>query len=175
MYMSCAMLSVLQLGSVLKMKSHNQKEFFSLQSLCYGFMGNNMVPVFPAFLSHFCLLFLLSNSRTYPHILPTPSSQNMAAYGQTQYTTGMQQATAYASYPQPGQPYGIPAYGKISQTLIIYSSCLAKKCMLIMLMLLTLYACKTITKYFSFLKVRAMLITNHVPTISPVKQEQQRC
>lgn len=38
----------------------------------------------------------------------------MAAYGQTQYTTGMQQAAAYASYPQPGQPYGIPAYGKIS-------------------------------------------------------------
>nr|XP_014015353.1 unnamed protein product [Salmo salar] len=35
----------------------------------------------------------------------------MAAYGQTQYTTGMQQAAAYASYPQPGQPYGIPAYG----------------------------------------------------------------
>ncbi|XP_072306856.1 eyes absent homolog 1 isoform X8 [Eucyclogobius newberryi] len=51
------------------------------------------------------------SNRTYPHILPTPSSQNMAAYGQTQYTTGMQQATAYASYPQPGQPYGIPAYG----------------------------------------------------------------
>ncbi|XP_019897571.1 eyes absent homolog 1 isoform X10 [Esox lucius] len=52
-----------------------------------------------------------SNSRSYPHILPTPSSQNMAAYGQTQYTTGMQQAAAYASYAQPGQPYGIPAYG----------------------------------------------------------------
>ncbi|XP_041824913.1 eyes absent homolog 1 isoform X2 [Melanotaenia boesemani] len=52
-------------------------------------------------------------SKTYPHILPTPSSQNMAAYGQTQYTTGMQQAAAYASYPQPGQPYGIPAYGSL--------------------------------------------------------------
>ncbi|KAJ8279736.1 hypothetical protein COCON_G00068020 [Conger conger] len=51
------------------------------------------------------------SNRPYPHILPTPSSQNMAAYGQTQYTTGMQQASAYASYPQPGQPYGIPAYG----------------------------------------------------------------
>ncbi|XP_023805897.1 eyes absent homolog 1 isoform X3 [Oryzias latipes] len=51
------------------------------------------------------------SNRTYPHILPTPSSQNMAAYGQTQYTTGMQQAAAYASYPQPGQPYGISAYG----------------------------------------------------------------
>lgn len=38
----------------------------------------------------------------------------MAAYGQAQYTTGMQQAAAYASYPQPGQPYGIPAYGKIN-------------------------------------------------------------
>ncbi|XP_070960708.1 eyes absent homolog 1-like isoform X20 [Oncorhynchus clarkii lewisi] len=51
------------------------------------------------------------SNRPYPHILPTPSSQNMSAYGQTQYTTGMQQAAAYASYPQPGQPYGIPAYG----------------------------------------------------------------
>ncbi|XP_031439734.1 eyes absent homolog 1 isoform X6 [Clupea harengus] len=51
------------------------------------------------------------SNRPYPHILPTPSSQNMAAYGQTQYTTGMQQAAAYAGYPQPGQPYGIPAYG----------------------------------------------------------------
>ncbi|XP_036414398.1 eyes absent homolog 1 isoform X2 [Colossoma macropomum] len=51
------------------------------------------------------------SNRTYPHILPTPSSQNMAAYGQTQYTTGMQQAAAYATYPQPGQHYGIPAYG----------------------------------------------------------------
>ncbi|CAL8311483.1 unnamed protein product [Merluccius merluccius] len=40
----------------------------------------------------------------------------MAAYGQTQYTTGMQQATAYASYPQPGQPYGIPAYGAHTHT-----------------------------------------------------------
>uniref|UniRef100_A0AAQ6AFZ0 Eyes absent homolog n=1 Tax=Amphiprion ocellaris TaxID=80972 RepID=A0AAQ6AFZ0_AMPOC len=55
----------------------------------------------------------LFSVRTYPHILPTPSSQNMAAYGQTQYTTGMQQAAAYASYPQPGQPYGIPAYGPL--------------------------------------------------------------
>ncbi|KAL6462945.1 hypothetical protein MHYP_G00293670 [Metynnis hypsauchen] len=51
------------------------------------------------------------SNRPYPHILPTPSSQNMSAYGQTQYTTGMQQAAAYATYPQPGQHYGIPAYG----------------------------------------------------------------
>ncbi|KAM9198288.1 protein phosphatase EYA1 isoform 6-T6 [Dugong dugon] len=50
-------------------------------------------------------------SKQYPHILPTPSSQTMAAYGQTQFTTGMQQATAYATYPQPGQPYGISSYG----------------------------------------------------------------
>ncbi|XP_057179099.1 eyes absent homolog 1 isoform X2 [Triplophysa rosa] len=53
-------------------------------------------------------------SKPYPHILPTPSAQNMASYGQTQYTTGMQQASAYGSYPQPGQPYGIPAYGNSS-------------------------------------------------------------
>ncbi|XP_073439953.1 protein phosphatase EYA1 isoform X4 [Dendrobates tinctorius] len=50
-------------------------------------------------------------SKAYPHILPTPSSQAMAAYGQTPFPTGMQQATAYATYPQPGQPYGIPPYG----------------------------------------------------------------
>ncbi|KAK1173833.1 hypothetical protein AOXY_G4044 [Acipenser oxyrinchus oxyrinchus] len=53
------------------------------------------------------------SNRPYPHILPTPSSQTMAAYGQTQYTTGMQQAAAYATYSQPGQPYGIPAYGTL--------------------------------------------------------------
>uniref|UniRef100_A0A8C2CN17 Eyes absent homolog n=1 Tax=Cyprinus carpio TaxID=7962 RepID=A0A8C2CN17_CYPCA len=53
------------------------------------------------------------SNRPYPHILPTPSAQNMAAYGQTQYTTGMQQAAAYGTYPQPGQPYGIPAYGPL--------------------------------------------------------------
>ncbi|XP_069477299.1 eyes absent homolog 1 isoform X9 [Ambystoma mexicanum] len=53
------------------------------------------------------------SNRAYPHILPTPSSQAMAAYGQTQFTTGMQQATAYATYPQPGQPYGIPPYGTL--------------------------------------------------------------
>ncbi|XP_075684346.1 protein phosphatase EYA1 isoform X2 [Rhinoderma darwinii] len=51
------------------------------------------------------------SNRAYPHILPTPSSQTMAAYGQTSFPTGMQQATAYATYPQPGQPYGIPPYG----------------------------------------------------------------
>ncbi|XP_006880519.1 PREDICTED: eyes absent homolog 1 isoform X5 [Elephantulus edwardii] len=54
---------------------------------------------------------IYTSNRQYPHILPTPSSQTMAAYGQTQFTTGMQQATAYATYPQPGQPYGISSYG----------------------------------------------------------------
>ncbi|XP_042188177.1 eyes absent homolog 1 isoform X10 [Callorhinchus milii] len=53
------------------------------------------------------------SNRSYPHILPTPSSQTMAAYGQSQYTTGMQQAAAYATYPQPGQHYGIPPYGAL--------------------------------------------------------------
>ncbi|NXI36102.1 EYA1 protein, partial [Galbula dea] len=52
-------------------------------------------------------------SKPYPHILPNPSSQTMAAYGQTQFTTGMQQTTAYATYPQPSQPYGIPSYGAL--------------------------------------------------------------
>ncbi|XP_053251856.1 eyes absent homolog 1 isoform X12 [Podarcis raffonei] len=52
------------------------------------------------------------SNRPYPHILPTPS-QTMAAYGQTQFTTGMQQATGYSTYPQPGQPYGIPSYGAL--------------------------------------------------------------
>ncbi|XP_058032827.1 eyes absent homolog 1 isoform X2 [Ahaetulla prasina] len=53
------------------------------------------------------------SNRPYPHILPTPSSQTMAAYGQTQFTTGMQQASAYSTYPQPGQHYGIPSYGAL--------------------------------------------------------------
>ncbi|XP_078396469.1 protein phosphatase EYA1 isoform X12 [Cetorhinus maximus] len=50
-------------------------------------------------------------SKSYPHILPTPSSQTMASYGQSPYATGMQQASIYATYPQPGQHYGIPSYG----------------------------------------------------------------
>lgn len=51
------------------------------------------------------------SNRSYPHILPTPPSQTMASYGQSPYATGMQQAATYASYPQPGQHYGIPSYG----------------------------------------------------------------
>lgn len=45
----------------------------------------------------------------------------MAAYGQASFPTGMQQATTYATYPQPGQPYGIPSYGRspiLGKTLI---------------------------------------------------------
>lgn len=70
----------------------------------------------------FHFLSFLTNSRAYPHILPTPSSQTMAAYGQTQFTTGMQQATAYATYPQPGQPYGISSYGESAVLLVPLSS-----------------------------------------------------
>ncbi|XP_062898092.1 eyes absent homolog 1 isoform X2 [Mobula hypostoma] len=50
-------------------------------------------------------------SKSYPHILPTPPSQSMASYGQSPYATGMQQTATYATYPQPGQHYGIPSYG----------------------------------------------------------------
>ncbi|XP_078396465.1 protein phosphatase EYA1 isoform X9 [Cetorhinus maximus] len=53
------------------------------------------------------------SNRSYPHILPTPSSQTMASYGQSPYATGMQQASIYATYPQPGQHYGIPSYGAL--------------------------------------------------------------
>lgn len=109
------MLSVLQLGSVFKNEVAQSQGICQLAKVCLMVLGVKHGPFFflPSFLT-FVFCFLFSNSRTYPHILPTPSSQNMAAYGQTQYTTGMQQAAAYASYPQPGQPYGIPAYGKIS-------------------------------------------------------------
>ncbi|XP_055401154.1 eyes absent homolog 2 isoform X3 [Bubalus kerabau] len=34
----------------------------------------------------------------------------MAAYGQTQYSAGIQQATPYTAYPPPAQAYGIPSY-----------------------------------------------------------------
>ncbi|XP_067904943.1 eyes absent homolog 2-like isoform X1 [Heterodontus francisci] len=47
-------------------------------------------------------------SKSYPHIIPTPSFHAMAAYGQTQYTAGIQQAAPYATYPPPSQPYGLP-------------------------------------------------------------------
>uniref|UniRef100_A0A4W3JZF0 Eyes absent homolog n=1 Tax=Callorhinchus milii TaxID=7868 RepID=A0A4W3JZF0_CALMI len=47
---------------------------------------------------------------SYPHIVPTPAFHAMAAYGQAQYTAGIQQAAAYATYPPPSQPYGLPSY-----------------------------------------------------------------
>ncbi|XP_034862364.1 eyes absent homolog 2-like [Mirounga leonina] len=34
----------------------------------------------------------------------------MAAYGQTQYSAGIQQAAPYTTYPPPAQAYGIPSY-----------------------------------------------------------------
>nr|XP_033770966.1 eyes absent homolog 2 isoform X2 [Geotrypetes seraphini] len=52
----------------------------------------------------------LSYTKHYPHLLPVASFPNMAAYGQTQYSTGIQQASAYTAYPPPGQTYGIPSY-----------------------------------------------------------------
>lgn len=36
----------------------------------------------------------------------------MAAYGQTQYSAGIQQAAPYAAYPPPTQAYGIPPYSE---------------------------------------------------------------
>ncbi|XP_040187347.1 eyes absent homolog 2 isoform X1 [Rana temporaria] len=48
--------------------------------------------------------------RHYPHIVSPPSIPAMATYGQTQYSTGIQQASAYSTYPPPGQAYGIPSY-----------------------------------------------------------------
>ncbi|KAF4793300.1 Eyes absent 2 [Turdus rufiventris] len=52
----------------------------------------------------------LYTTKHYPHIVPVPSFPTMAAYGQAQYSTGIQQAAAYTAYPPPGQPYGIPSY-----------------------------------------------------------------
>lgn len=83
----------------------------SLTRIC-DLVVNQLPCMFPSNAWAFYFLSFLTNSRPYPHILPTPSSQTMAAYGQTQFTTGMQQASAYATYPQPGQPYGISSYGE---------------------------------------------------------------
>ncbi|XP_065706124.1 protein phosphatase EYA2 isoform X1 [Patagioenas fasciata] len=54
-----------------------------------------------------CPLHLYS-TKHYPHIVTVPSFPAMAAYGQAQYSAGVQQAAAYAAYPPPGQPYAIP-------------------------------------------------------------------
>ncbi|XP_061487375.1 eyes absent homolog 2 isoform X3 [Rhineura floridana] len=56
-----------------------------------------------------CSLHLYS-TKHYPHIVTVPSFPTMATYGQTQYSTGIQQTAAYTAYPPPGQPYGIPSY-----------------------------------------------------------------
>ncbi|XP_030068766.1 protein phosphatase EYA2 isoform X2 [Microcaecilia unicolor] len=52
----------------------------------------------------------LSYTKLNPQLLPVASFLNMAAYGQTQYSTGIQQASAYTAYPPPAQTYGIPSY-----------------------------------------------------------------
>ncbi|XP_062060282.1 eyes absent homolog 2 isoform X2 [Lepus europaeus] len=49
-------------------------------------------------------------ARPGPRILPSPAPPAMAAYGQTQYSAGIQQAAPYAAYPPPAQAYGIPSY-----------------------------------------------------------------
>ncbi|XP_074867679.1 protein phosphatase EYA2 isoform X2 [Carettochelys insculpta] len=46
----------------------------------------------------------------HPHLVTVPSFATMATYGQSQYSSGIQQAATYAPYPPPGQPYGISSY-----------------------------------------------------------------
>nr|KAF6471267.1 EYA transcriptional coactivator and phosphatase 2 [Molossus molossus] len=49
-------------------------------------------------------------ARPCPRVLPSQPPTAMAAYGQTQYSAGIQQATPYTAYPPPAQAYGIPSY-----------------------------------------------------------------
>ncbi|EPQ05211.1 Eyes absent like protein 2 [Myotis brandtii] len=49
-------------------------------------------------------------ARPFPRVLSSQPPTAMAAYGQTQYSTGIQQATPYTAYPPPAQAYGIPSY-----------------------------------------------------------------
>uniref|UniRef100_A0A803T0J5 Eyes absent homolog n=1 Tax=Anolis carolinensis TaxID=28377 RepID=A0A803T0J5_ANOCA len=56
-----------------------------------------------------CSLHLCA-TKHYPHIVTVPSFPTMATYGQTQYSSGIQQTPAYTTYPPPGQPYGLPSY-----------------------------------------------------------------
>ncbi|XP_077023865.1 protein phosphatase EYA2 [Tamandua tetradactyla] len=49
-------------------------------------------------------------TRPCPRGLPGQPSTTMAAYGQTQYSTGIQQTPPYAAYPPPAQAYGLPSY-----------------------------------------------------------------
>lgn len=50
-------------------------------------------------------------AKSHPRVPPGQSSAAMAAYGQTQYSTGIQQTPPYTAYPPPAQAYGIPPYG----------------------------------------------------------------
>ncbi|KAI5216086.1 Eyes Absent-like 2 [Manis pentadactyla] len=49
-------------------------------------------------------------ARPCARVLPSQPPTAMAAYGQTQYSTGIQQAAPYTAYPPPAQAYGIPSY-----------------------------------------------------------------
>ncbi|XP_031228632.1 eyes absent homolog 2 [Mastomys coucha] len=49
-------------------------------------------------------------AKSHPRVPPGQSSAAMAAYGQTQYSAGIQQAPTYTAYPPPAQAYGIPPY-----------------------------------------------------------------
>ncbi|XP_005362934.1 eyes absent homolog 2 isoform X1 [Microtus ochrogaster] len=49
-------------------------------------------------------------AKPHPCVTPGQPSAAMAAYGQTQYSAGIQQAPPYTAYPPPAQAYGIPPY-----------------------------------------------------------------
>uniref|UniRef100_A0A3Q2LS00 Eyes absent homolog n=1 Tax=Equus caballus TaxID=9796 RepID=A0A3Q2LS00_HORSE len=49
-------------------------------------------------------------ARPCARILPSQPPSAMAAYGQTQYSAGIQQAGPYTAYPPPAQAYGLPSY-----------------------------------------------------------------
>ncbi|XP_005085023.1 eyes absent homolog 2 isoform X2 [Mesocricetus auratus] len=49
-------------------------------------------------------------AKPHPCVPPGQCSAAMATYGQTQYSTGIQQAPPYTAYPPPAQAYGIPPY-----------------------------------------------------------------
>ncbi|MXQ86644.1 hypothetical protein E5288_WYG012991 [Bos mutus] len=55
------------------------------------------------------LIFFLPR-RPCPRVPPGQPPSTMAAYSQTQYSAGIQQATPYTAYPPPAQAYGIPSY-----------------------------------------------------------------
>ncbi|VFV32025.1 eyes absent homolog 2 isoform 1 [Lynx pardinus] len=49
-------------------------------------------------------------ARSCPRVLHSQTPTAMAAYGQTQYSAGVQPAAPYTTYPPPAQAYGIPSY-----------------------------------------------------------------